>query len=175
MNNMTESSIIENRKGLIERLLKVAVSNAIDYEEYQNLNNRLENLSTKESLSTEEEEEFTKIMDRINLASFHTEELINFKLAMERFGFSEENVIDFLAHENAHANKADELDAGFDKYLLTILIRDGKLVGQPSTLFNLDLEHPEAKKILKKITSAPEEYGNKLSPDDINSLNNLNK
>lgn len=170
-----ESAIVENRKELIERLLKVAVSNALDYDEYQNLNNRLEELSTKENLNAEESEEFSNIMEKINLASFHTKELIDFKLAMERFGLSEENVIDFLAHENAHANKADELDAGFDKYLLTILVRDGNLVGQPSTLFNLDLDHPDAKKILKKITLAPEEYGNKLSPSDIKSLNNLNK
>ena len=170
-----ESVSVENRKELIERLLKVAVSNALDYDEYQNLNNRLEELSTKENLSIEEDEEFTDIMNKINLASFHTRELIDFKLAMQRFGLSEENVTDFLAHENAHANKADELDAGFDKYLLTILVRDGKLVGQPSTLFNLDLDHPDAKKILKTITLAPEEYGNKLSPGDIRSLDNLNK
>lgn len=172
---MIESSIVENRKGLIERLLIVAVSNALDYDEYQNLNSRLEDLNTKENLSIEEDREFADIMDRINLASFHTKELIDFKLAMERFGLSDQNVIDFLSHENAHANKADELGVGFDEYLLTVLVKDGKLVGQPSTLFSLDLEHPETKTILKKITLAPEEYGGELSPSDIKSLDNLNK
>lgn len=158
---------------MIHRLLKVAISNAIDADEYQKLSKRNEVLTLQKSLSSQEEMEVTNILERIDRASVRAKTLTDFRFTLEEFGLSHENVIDFLAHENAHANKADQLSDSFQYYILTILLRDGKLVGQPATIFDFDHTDPETRHRLQQITNAPLEFGSKLSEGDEESLLSL--
>ena len=106
--------------------------------------------------------------------------LNEFRLLMELFGTSEEKIQDILAHENAHGNKADSLGIKGVKHLgyeLRIKKTNDGYFLQPK----VDIHYPIRYRLLKKkfrqvrkdIISAPEEYGNKLSPNDIETLKKL--
>lgn len=145
---------VEERSALIDRLIRVAESNALDFDEY-------------------ERGEFTS--DDEERASIHLTTINDFRLAMEKIRFDKKMIEDCLAHENAHANKAETLKIE-PTYLITVLRKGAHLFGQVAV--KTDTSHlPSEERRLARIaiTSAPEEYGDELSESDRNKIERLKR
>ena len=161
---------IENRKEMILRLVKVAAENALDFYEYSRMEERLKVLIDKDQLSKQEQREEDEILAKADLASVHLKNLADFKIALEFLILNKDTVTDILEHENAHANKGEAIGANFIKYKLTLIQKEGRLIASPSAIFDLDFTDPNIREQLKLITSAPDEYGNRLSDGDMDYL-----
>lgn len=105
-------------------------------------------------------------------AKIYVKTLPEFRLLLEKIGMPYEKLIDSLQHENAHGNKADELGAVHDGYNLLCLKYNGGYGYIPQVGINIPDEWPQEKqdRILNEIYRAPEEFGNSMSPDDIEDL-----
>jgi hypothetical protein len=149
---------LESRHELMRRLINVALLQAIPVEAYNKM-------SQKEQ-------------DSLEHASVHVTNLQDYRIVMEELGILEEEIIDILEHENAHANKAEALGAYFEEYLL-LLLDDGQggIIPCPRMKLSYPNDWSEEKclEVEKQVTCAPEEYGNRLSPGDIESLKRLRK
>lgn len=113
------------------------------------------------------EEKIDKLLDKATIAA---ENLHEYKLILETIGLSEEEIKDLLAHENAHANKAESLGAKHLSYKISIMVdRDNHYLYQPFSHLHIPEEWSEekVKDAWIKIAKAPEEYGNKMSSSDI--------
>lgn len=145
---------VEERSALIDRLIKVAESNALDYGAY-----------LRGEYDSDDQER----------ASVHLTTISDFRLAMEKIRFDKETIEDCLAHENAHANKAETLKIE-PTYLITVLRKGAHLFGQVAV--KTDIRHlpPEERRLARiAITSAPEEYGNELSESDRDKIERLKR
>jgi len=98
--------------------------------------------------------------------------LFEFRTALFIAGFSQADIASSLNHENAHANKAQSLDALFHCYKFYMAKEDGKNMFQPSAFIGLPKYWSNEKKrqAWKLITRAPEEYGDELSVGDYRKL-----
>ena len=118
------------------------------------------------------EDEITTFLEN---GVFRIETLLEFKLFMENLGMPKEDIQDFLAHENAHSNKAESLGAEHLGYKINLIRNGNGYIFKPSSDIYIPDEWSEEKinDTYKLIAQAPEEYGNRLSPDDIEILKKL--
>lgn len=126
------------------------------------------------SINKKNEEEISILLKNGTIC---TENLLEFSLALEALGMSEEEVVDHLAHENAHANKTESLGAEHLGYNITLIRNGNGFLIQPYSHIYIPDEwsSKKYKETMRKVLMAPEEYGNKLSPDDVEKLKNLLK
>jgi hypothetical protein len=113
------------------------------------------------------EEKIDKLLDK---STIEAENLHEYKLILETIGLSEDEIKDLLAHENAHANKAESLGAKHLSYKITIMIdKNNNYLYQPFSHIYIPEEWSDekVKDTWVKIAKAPEEYGNKMSSSDI--------
>lgn len=111
-----------------------------------------------------------KIDKLLNKSTIEAENLYEYKLILEAIGLSEDEIKDLLAHENAHANKAESLGAKHLSYKITIMIdKNNNYLYQPFSHIYIPEEWSDekVKDTWVKIIKAPEEYGNKMSSSDI--------
>ena len=151
MENYINKDTIEQKSALLDRLIKVAKNNAVSDSEY----NR--------------EDDIKGIYEH---AKIHVKTLPEFKMVLEKIGMPYDNLIDTLEHENAHANKAEELGALHEKYaILCIKYKDGYgYIPQAGIYIPDEWTNEKQMHVKNKIISAPEEYGNYLSQDDLEDL-----
>lgn len=152
--NFIHEHTLEERSALIDRLIKVAKSNAVSAEQYN------------AGKCTESE---------LDIATIHLTDLSSLRMAMEILKFPKAEIEDILAHENAHSNVTDSFieipeykDLRNEGYNI-LVIKDAKgFIYQPRIKVHIPDSWSEEKQseILRKIVRAPEEYGNSLSPDD---------
>jgi len=92
-------------------------------------------------------------------------------------GLSTYSTNDTLSHENAHANKAEQLGATHIGYKFVLIKEDGGFNVQPQANYYIPDEWNKEKQnaVNIEITKAPEEYGNKMSHGDKRYLEDLNK
>src|SRR3989344_3503675 len=113
--------------------------------------------------------------------SLEAENLFEFRLLLEFFDIAEKDIINTIAHENAHANKASSFENKGVKhlgYMLKITVaKNGESTFMPQARLGFPDEFRELKKdhkeIIKAVYSAPLEYGDKLSTNDIEVINKL--
>jgi hypothetical protein len=123
-------------------------------------------------------EEFAKrFKQKVEEASIVVEYLKDFEILLRILGQSEDYIRNLLAHENAHANKAEELGGVFKGYRLVFFREDGKIRFQPfADAVPLDTwDNSKKKEVMKEVLSAPLAYGDKLSEVDIHNINRLDE
>jgi len=151
--NQEQQYSLNDRRELMRRLIRVAIENAIPVDEYDQM--------------SEEQQQ------HLSHATAHATNLQDYRIFMEELGLKEAEIKDIVVHEYAHADKANELGATFEGYQI-LLLKDenGWIIPAPRVKISYpeDWSHEKYVAVLKEITTAPEEYGNKLSPDDINDL-----
>lgn len=154
--------ISENRLGEIENELKLFTDKFIE------TGNR-----TEEQLGVEK-----KLEEEIFKSSAIVGNITEFRIMLdylsEKFGSEHRWVENYLAHENAHANVAENTGHEFVGYA-TVFIKDesNNLVGiQPLNFTKPQLEWGPEEMLRKgiKTTEAPEKYGDKLSDGDKSDL-----
>jgi hypothetical protein len=157
----------------MKRLVDVAEKNAISWEEY----NEYESICSKDDFSDEEEARFDELDAKVTRATVLCDNTNDFKYALEYFGVNDP--IDTLAHENAHANKAEQLGVEFEGYFLKMIkAPDGHYIVDIGAYCNMDNKEEEWSVMKQKeasiqIIRAPDEYGNKMSQDDIDKLDKI--
>jgi hypothetical protein len=131
-----------------------------------------DNAPNMEEVEKMEPNEAEEVLAR---ARFKVESLYELKLALKMIGFSDESMIDTLAHENAHANEAQAQGVKHTGYNITIVKYGGKFAVHPSAGVYVPDEWPKVKQddVMRKIITAPERYGNSLSEDDLKKLEDL--
>jgi hypothetical protein len=98
---------------------------------------------------------------------------------LELAEFSPEQVDQILNHENAHANVAEQVQSQkFNGYrILFTKDKDGELLVQPFAKLSTDYSFSD-EQILEdrmKVIEAPLQYGDRLSPDDKEKIQKLQK
>lgn len=162
---MKEILNIKNKKedlfNKIEQKILFAKQNAPDLE-----------LIQLKSINKKNETEIIKLLEK---GTISVETLFEFSLAMKLLGISDKERQDYLSHENAHANKAESLGVQHLGYKIPLVKIGNELFFKPYTHINMPNEWSDekTKKTLRKILLAPNEYGNKMSPGDIEKLKNL--
>lgn len=143
----------------IKNKVKEAISNAPELELIQLM-----------SLHDKNKEKAGQLLDKSTVIAGNLKE---FRLILKNLGLSKEDIEDQLAHENAHANKAESLDSKHLDYRVTILRgKNGEYLFQPYARIFIpeDWSEEKIKEVWTKIARAPEEYGNKMSPSDIEMI-----
>lgn len=114
-------------------------------------------------------------MDMVRKARISCGSLYELNTALQLLGIKSEDVLDTVAHENAHANKAESMGANHHDYRILVSKINGEYAYRVSAGIELpdEWEMDKKKEGLIAILKAPEEYGNELSPSDISLLNKL--
>lgn len=162
----------DNRLEMLNRLVNVAKENALDKEHYEILISSLDvaeaRYSKGETRKDIYENKIKSFFDRVAPATIHINNLYDFKKVLEILGLEGERLHSMLNHENAHANKAEAMGQNFLGYKITVVKDiDGLYYFYPYVAVNTYGDIKETNTILKEITKAPEEAGDKLSEGDI--------
>lgn len=162
----------------------------------ENFNNLEKDINVKVSYAKEHAiqlEEFDRLkmegdLDSVNIqkikkATISVETLPEARLALQILGFLNYEALDIIEHENAHANKADELGTAseykglhHEGYNFIVINRgDGIFEIQPQARVYIPDEWSQEKQnaATELIAQAPEEYGNALSESDVALLKKL--
>jgi hypothetical protein len=113
----------------------------------------------------------------MNDATVEVETLPEMRRVMGILGFDANSIIDIMSHENAHGNKAEQLDAQHLGYRFMIIKGDnGGIIVQPqASLYIPDEWDADKQKAVHLATlQAPDEYGNAISDSDKKSLDQIN-
>lgn len=114
-----------------------------------------------------------KIEEILAKSSVSVESLYDYRLVLNALELPKEEIDDILSHENAHANKAEVVGAKHLDYGITIMKNNkGGYTYQPYSSLYIPKEWEEGKvrDAWEKIATAPEEYKNKMSKEDIQML-----
>ncbi len=101
--------------------------------------------------------------------------LFEFNALLEAAGADQITAMDTVAHENAHLNVAESL--GFKASGYSLLVSKGEHGFAYTPIANYEVPHTLNTKDTVEaniaIAQAPEKYGNKLAPDDIERIETL--
>ncbi len=174
-----KSSFEKERRIAVKEILDKAYDSAVSEEEYDEWE-RL-SLKNEDDTSSEELVRFDELDAKIKAATATFENINDFKYALQYFGV--QDPIDDLAHENAHANKAEQLGVKFEYYYMRIFgTKDGRFIADIGASIDTEKDAHgnerdwgrfEEKEADIDITRAPDEYGNKMSPSDIDRLSRM--
>lgn len=165
----------QERQLAMKKLIDTACENAIteeEFDEYQSIY-----LKKLDDISDDEVDRFDELDLKVEASKVLCNNLNDFKYALEYFGV--DDPIDLLAHENAHANKAEQLGVDFEGYYLKIMkCSDGHYHADIGADIDISGKEFSWSKDRQKeadidITRAPYEYGNKMSADDIDRLDRI--
>lgn len=182
---------MEWKKPNFRQEIKMARENMFDFSVYKNIKKQILDMVEKESLrelSPEEKAEYETLVNKLLDAGVTAKTLTEFRLLLEQMGLRPKQVEDILAHENAHANKAEELggEESFKGYNVNFIKAPllKKLFipfhpnsySQPHVIVKSPegMSNQERVDFDRKVLGAPETYGENLSPGDIETLNKLN-
>ena len=144
-----------------------------EYEEYLALEERASSSGLREN----DFNRLNLLKRKVTGSTITVKTLPEYRRAMELLGYNHDDLIDTLAHENAHANTAERLGARHDGYNLLLKKAEAGIHILPQAFIYIPDEWDTKKQIEvhEKIVRAPEEYGNTLSPGDIKDLSKLKK
>ena len=168
-----ESEIQEKISFAKDHALTEVESLEIDQKEVE-----LEKICNERELTDDEVEHFFSFRERMNDATIRVSTLPEARRTMEILGFDADNLVDTLSHENAHANKAEQLGANHTGYNFIITeTKDGRYeVGPQAVTSTPDDWLAEHKRHVEaQILQAPDEYGNKMSDSDKQKLKEIYK
>lgn len=161
----------------MEYLLDKAKAHAVDVVEMEKLlDKRFELENQVRTLEiTKQIQEIDKEMDKFTV---HADTIIEFKILMEKTGRIDYKVTGTVEHENAHSNVAGHF--GFEErgYQLIVAKNQHGFVYQPvaeSGRGSTELTRKEFLEAKIRVSDAPREYGNKNSPGDEESINDLRR
>lgn len=156
-------------------LLETVMNNAVDEDGYL----RFKELEKKPNMSDYDRKFVYNFKNKINKATISINNLADYKFALE-WVTTKEYASDLVAHENAHVNMAESLGMEISDYPYMMTFTDSRngVKVYPAANVKISIKNDlpiEEKEKIKKVIIAPLEYGNKLSPGDINDLNSLEK
>lgn len=163
----------------LQEKITSAKTHALSQEEYKNILDeelKMKDIESERELRDEEVNHFHEFRKRMTEATIVVETLLEAKKVMEILGFSNDSLINTLSHENAHANKAEQLGAYHLGYKFCLIkTNNGDFLVQPQASIDIPrhLEKEEQNKMLSEIIFAPDEYNNKLSEGDREDLEHL--
>ncbi|MEI7689259.1 MAG: hypothetical protein WCI91_03705 [Candidatus Nomurabacteria bacterium] len=161
----------------IERELRRAQANAINGKDLLLLTEKRFNLSKIER-TPEIINQISLVSKEISKYMVTVDTLLEFKTLVEKLDRNYYFTIGTISHENAHANMTEALCGKHRGYSIVVFKKeDGTYGYQPISHFDFSSVLDPEEKIKKEIrvTNAPEEYGNKLSPGDKNRIQELEK
>ncbi len=179
---MEDINFSNNSKEKILGKIEKAKIYAFSVDLYKSLQDKIFQYSKKideeqlgEKMTNYYKSEIKKFEKIIENSSAHFDTLFDFKIALESLNIKKENVNDILAHENAHANKLEQLGGKHGGYEIIFLKTEKGFSIIPRNCSFYPKEWSEEKYIdvVKQVVKAPDEYGNSMSPDDIDKLNYL--
>lgn len=182
---------MEWKKPNFRQEIQRAKKDVFDFNVYKNINKKILDMAEKESvreLSLKEKAEYDTLVNRLVDAGITAKTIPEFRALLEQIGLKTKQIEKILAHENAHANKAEEIggEKSFKGYNINFIKSPilKKLFipfhptsySQPHAIIEPPegLSTKERADFYKKVLEAPEKYGEELSPDDIKALNKLN-
>ena len=169
----------EQIEAQLQQKISFAKEHALTHEAEQEISEKkfeMEAISSQRELTDEEVELFYSFREKMNDATTRVETLPEARRVMEVLGFNEADLIDTLAHENAHGNKAEQLGANHHGYSFTLSeTADGKFAVQPQAITSIPDEWStkKANEVDAQILQAPDEYGNKMSDSDKKKLEEI--
>ncbi len=111
-----------------------------------------------------------EVMEKLEEAGSLIElnDLTELRLALQEFGFAEEQIRKILSHENAHANKAESLGANLWRYIIFLGMKNGEEMALPAAKPSHPVGWSEKKsnEVRKATILAPLEYEDSLSESD---------
>jgi|GEM_PF-2448850 len=152
---------------------------ALSKEEYENISTekaKMYSIQKKREFSDEEVEQFLSFLEKIEHATIFVETILEARRVMGLLKFNSHDIINTLAHENAHGNKADELKGEHVGYnFLLHKEANGNLIIEPSAKSEIPkgLNEEQKKLFLSRTLWAPHDYGNKISDADIEDIRKL--
>jgi hypothetical protein len=160
--------------------LKFCYNSLMNFKPDQFTNNEIlrENFLKKIVPQLKEFIERKTLPREINLEA---DNLFEFRCLLGVLNIKEKEITSTLSHENAHANKAQSFEnkgvKHFGYRLKITVLKNGECVFTPQARWGVPDEFRELRKehkdILRAVYLAPLEYGDKLSPDDIEAINQL--
>ncbi|MFA5773085.1 MAG: hypothetical protein WC908_00200 [Candidatus Paceibacterota bacterium] len=152
-----EENVFKNIKETVEKKVEKAVAN------YFTVGQNLEQDLTDDALRGE-------IFSKLENATIKVNTLNEFRLALEKLknlrifkDFGEKQINELISHENAHANKAEELGAEHKSFKIVIIKNNENDYALSTTTAEIYIpEEWDAKKkreVLVQIFKAPEIYG----------------
>lgn len=177
-NPFIRSEKLANLEIELQQKIQIAKENALTEEEYEEVAEKefeMQSIQNKRELSDEEVEYYYNFREKMNKATIEVATLTEAKRIMEILRFPSEELIDTLAHENAHGNKAEQLGAQHLGYKFVVIEANGGYAIQPQANIYIPDEWDKKKQntVLSQITNAPEEYGNTLSDGDRRDIADL--
>lgn len=153
--------------------------NCLEESEFDIIAKELNLLDKYENLTEKEEQQMVSLESKLEATSLEVKTLPEFKFALERLGLDSQLIDNVVAHENAHLNKAEILDAkpiGFmvafykksngDGAISPMAVRER--IGEKD---GISKEHWRVTNI--EIALAPNEYGNAASKSDLEKVERL--
>lgn len=124
--------------------------------------------------ASESQEEIQALNNELTQSSVTVKTLPEFKILLQNAELDEEEVLYALEHENAHANVVEIVVATNIGYSLLICKNGENFMYKAWAEFSHPTEWFKTnKEAIKRIYSAPEEYGDVLSNDDKENLRQL--
>jgi hypothetical protein len=155
----------ESMEKLMDERLESAKEHALPYDAVTEIINKINDLREK---SGDHEEEISDLKQKIKPSTVTVHTISEFKLLLQKTDIDPDETIQLLAHENAHANKADSVGAKEISY--NLLIADGGECWRYDAWVSYDIPDswPERERIISKISilNAPKEYGDDHSDED---------
>jgi len=178
-NFLNNTEFLKNAEAKIQQKVSLAKERALtekEYEEVSEAEYEMQSIQNKRELTDKEVFHYHQFRDKMNNASIEVETLTEARRVMGILGFDAHSIIDTLAHENAHGNKAEQLGANHHGYSFTLSeTADGKFAVQPQAITSIPDEWStkKANEVDAQILQAPDEYGNKMSDSDKKKLEEI--
>ncbi len=171
-----QSNLSEEIELELQRKVLFAKQHCLSLQERQDIDEKLKEatvIQKERELTDDEVEHHYSFRERLDLASIVVITIPEARRVMEMLGFTDEQLVQTLSHENAHANKAMEVGATFSGYNFALTRdSDGGILVQPSAITSIPDNWSKEKTIFfdSQIIKAPDEYGEKMSPGDKEEL-----
>ena len=163
---------LDERKNVINGLAGKARRYALDSGRYEYLMKKKQALESLDFSTEASKKELNSINNEIKLATVAVTNLSDYKHALGAVGMSQKEVIENLAHENAHANEAEALasrgtngnkgeNVAFSHYSVVVQKdKNGNYSYLPQAHHYYDiLDKKRARYVNRRIAGAPDEHG----------------
>jgi len=172
--NVSEQKPVSTEEN-IEQILSEAQSSAVDSVELNEMFQRkIRMLNQPPAQFLKNLDEFNKLDEEIKKHIIIVKTLMEYKALLQKIAPSDV-LYDTLAHENAHANKAESLGVNLNGYAVVVSKNKDGFVYQPYVDYTVPTSWDRKREIETniEIADAPREYGNRLAPDDAERVEEL--
>jgi len=168
---------LEVERKVISEKIRTAKQHALDLEIEGDLIEQYTDMTHVQYLPSENQpadfnkEKLEAMEARVLQAIAQVKTLPEFRILMKEAGFNDKFAMDMLAHENAHANVAEQKSDTIDLHGYGIIFfqEHGQVVSATPLVLNDKKDGATSFQYLQdeiEVLNAPNEYGNKNSEDD---------